>query len=293
MCSNTLRNAILLYFLNASFMVAGVILNSLVVISLWRSSQLRKELCYFMILVLSCFDLAVVAINHPIVIFSTTLWLMQMYNAKIEAMRACTSILLGGFSMCSVFTLNIERLLALTCPFFHHATMTKRRLVIFLVILMVVPVTILSLQRFDPKTIGNMLIAVCLLLISFTFIFLNYKMLAIAKSKREVQRVSPTGLTKPRHQERKIVMKKFKTISTCSLAVGCIFICFLPGIIFSLWGFASKMEWNDTHVVLSKFWSNTFSAMNSTLNCVIFFWRNSILRREGIKIAKCLWSKRS
>ena len=292
MFPSTLINAILLCFLNASIMVTGVILNSLVVICLWRSSQLRKELCYFMILVVSCFDLAVVATNHPILIFSTILWSMEMYGAEIETARADLSILLGGFSVCSMFTLNVERLLALTCPFFHHAAVTKRRLVILLVILMSVPVAVLPSLHFDRKKIGNMLIAVCLSFTLFTFISLNYKMLNIAKSKREVQRVSPTGLTKPRHQEIKIIMKKFKTVSTCSLAVGCIFVCFLPGIIFSLWGFAST-AWNDTQVVLSKFWSNTFSAMNSTLNCVIFFWRNSILRREGIKIAKCSWTKRS
>ena len=52
-------------------MVAGIFLNSVVIISLWRSSQLRKKLCYFMILVLSCFDLAVVTITHPLLIVST------------------------------------------------------------------------------------------------------------------------------------------------------------------------------------------------------------------------------
>jgi hypothetical protein len=29
--------------------------------------------------------------------------------------------------------------------------------------------------------------------------------------------------------------------------------------------------------------STTFISLNSTFNCVIFFWRNSILRREGMK----------
>jgi hypothetical protein len=31
-------------------------------------------------------------------------------------------------------------------------------------------------------------------------------------------------------------------------------------------------------------WSNTFLSINSTFNCLIFFWRNTILRREGMKI---------
>ena len=60
----TLINTALLCLFNVAFMVAGIFLNSVVLVSLWRSSQLRKKLCYFMILVLSCFDLAVVAIMH-------------------------------------------------------------------------------------------------------------------------------------------------------------------------------------------------------------------------------------
>ena len=60
-----------LCIINIIFMVAGIFLNSVVIISLWRSSQLRKKLCYFMILVLSCFDLAVVTITHPLLIAST------------------------------------------------------------------------------------------------------------------------------------------------------------------------------------------------------------------------------
>ena len=64
---STLINAVLLCLLNASFMTVGVVSNSVVIVSLWRSSQLRKKLRYFMILVLSCFDLAVVAVCHPLV----------------------------------------------------------------------------------------------------------------------------------------------------------------------------------------------------------------------------------
>ena len=213
-----------------------------------------------------------------------------MYCREVEIVRMNTHILFTGFSLFALLTLSIERFLALTCPFFHQTAITKRRLIIFQLILMTVTVSTLPLQHLKTKTIGNMLIAVFLLCVLLTFIFLNYKMLAIAKTKREDQRA---GITTTSNGERKRDMKKCKTISTCSLAVCCFFVCFLPGIIVSLWSFASKTEWNDTHVVLFKIWSNTFGTMNSTLNCLIFFWRNSILRREGMKIAKCLRGDKS
>ena len=46
------------------FFFSGVFLNSVVIISFWRSVQLRKKLCYFMIMVLSCCDLLAVLTNN-------------------------------------------------------------------------------------------------------------------------------------------------------------------------------------------------------------------------------------
>ena len=115
---STVINALFLCVLNAFFMIAGIFLNSVVIISLWRSSQLRKKLCYFTIFVLCCFDLAVVAIAHPLQISSTISVLLGKYNGIQENIRTHISIALNGFSMFSLLVLNIERFLALTYPFF-------------------------------------------------------------------------------------------------------------------------------------------------------------------------------
>ena len=147
-----LVNAIILCVLNGSFMVAGIILNSVVIISLWRSSQHRKKLCYFTIFVLSCFDLAVVVILQPLVILSTILWSMQMYSAEIQATRIYMSLLLGGFSLFALLTLNIERFLALTRPFFHQTAVTKGKLTRFLALQMIMPVALPLLCLFYPNT---------------------------------------------------------------------------------------------------------------------------------------------
>jgi hypothetical protein len=35
-------------------------------------------------------------------------------------------------------------------------------------------------------------------------------------------------------------------------------------------------------------WGSTLLSMNSTFNCLIFYWKNKILRQEGMKILKGL-----
>ena len=70
-----LINLIFIFAVNVFFFFSGICLNSLVILSFWRSIQLRKKLCNFMIMVLSCCDLLAVLTNNPFVAVITMLWL--------------------------------------------------------------------------------------------------------------------------------------------------------------------------------------------------------------------------
>ena len=230
-------NAIFLCLLNDSFLVAGFILNSVVIISSWRSSQLnKKNLCYFMILVLSCFDLAVVAIAHPLLILSTIRWSLQMYKAEYETIRVYATIFLASFSMFALLTLNIERFLAITRPFFHQTRVTKGKLALLLALQIIIADAVTSLYQVYSKRdlYFDIHITVVLLLFLFdVFTFLNYKILVIVKAKHnEELHVAPTGLATFGNQGSQEIKRKrnLKNISTCSLAVGCFFICSFPAI---------------------------------------------------------------
>jgi hypothetical protein len=41
-------------------------------------------------------------------------------------------------------------------------------------------------------------------------------------------------------------------------------------------------------IKLSWLWTKTIISMNSTYNCLIFFWKNKILRMEAIRIINML-----
>ena len=264
-------------------MVAGIFLNSVVIISLWRSSQLRKKLCYFMILVLSCFDLAVVAITHPFFIVSTIYFSQEEMNEILEATMKSISFVVCCSSMFALFTLNIERFLALTCPFFHQASLTKTRLLCFQAFWTVVVVGLSPLVYFLSETIVDIFSTVIVLSLLFLFIYSNCKMFKIAKSKREDER-GVSIIAKSMDANRKTRILNLKNISTCILAVGCFFFCSCPLIIYSTVHLASETLLSEMQFSLFQLWSYTFVSLNSTFNCVIFFWRNSILRREGLKM---------
>ncbi len=273
-------------------MVAGVFLNSVVMISLWKSSQLRKKLCYFTILVLSCVDLIAVTVAHPVQIFWTFFWSVKSsHEQETKFIWAnIISVGLAGFSMSALLTLSVERFLALKYPFFHQTAVTKRRLLVFLAFWIIMLVILSPLVHFVRKMFRHMFITVFVVFFWFVFIYLNYKMFIVAKSKRKMESVVATNTVARRYPERKRRIVNFNNISTCSLAVGCFFVCSFPQIIYSVLCLtSSETLHNDRRMRLFYIWSNTLFFMNSTFNCLIFFWRNSTLRREGIKILK--WGK--
>ena len=125
MKQNILLHTIFLFTVNSIFMLTGTFLNSIVILYFWRSSYLRNRLGYFMIVVLACFDLAVVIITHPLIMLSTMAWLLQKFEI-FHAINSTISALFYGFSFVSLVTMNVERYLALTYPYFHQRFATMQ-----------------------------------------------------------------------------------------------------------------------------------------------------------------------
>ena len=195
--------------------------------------------------------------------------------------------ILTGFSMSALLTLSVERFLGLKCPFFHQTAVTKRKLVIFCAFPVVITVSLFSLH-FTGNLIGYAAVIVCILLFLLLFVCLNYNMLMTAKSKRKSQSISTTR----DHEQAKRRIVNLKQISTCSVAVGCFFICSFLALLSSVLQLTGDTRSNGRPSQLFRIWSCTVFAMNSTCNCLIFFWRISILRREGMKTVKCFRSAR-
>jgi hypothetical protein len=168
-----------------------------------------------MIFVLSCFDLAVVTITHPFLIVSTLYFSQDETNEIRETTRVSIFYILYACSLFVLFTLNAERFLALTCPFFHQATITKTRVIDFQAIFAIIPVLGLSalLHVNQSKIIANVAIAACIFFIAPILVHLFKLQIIYAKSKRKDERVAPTTGT-TMDEKRKKRFLKVKNIST-------------------------------------------------------------------------------
>ena len=280
-------NAVLLCIMNIIFTFAGTILNSVVILSLWNS-QLRKKLCYFMIFILACFDLAVVVVIHPLIIFKTvSCWMSLDIECWTEQMY-----ILISFSLMALLIMTFERYLALVYPFFHHKFVTKIRLMIPFVLFQL-PLVVLSIviSKNDPylhvilyAPDGVVFAIICIL---------NIKLFFVARTLRERAVVTlgsldgsdPEPINNLDSKKYRITVSSLGKISTCLLSVMCLIICNLPWIVY-IGVERSNPSISDQNMFIPERWAETFCALNSSLNCLIFFYKNGVLRRHGKNFMK-------
>ena len=272
---NVYIQLIFLCVVNIIFTFFGTVSNTLVIVSIWRSSQLRKKLCHFMVMVLSCFDLVAVVTIYPGILLNLISWLRGDYelSTKMAIYLEFSGIFLV-FSLLALLVMNIERYLGAYYPIFHRTSVTRRRLLTLLAILIIPSAVMYIISRYGFL---NYLMYLMIFTVLFVppFIFVSFKLFAIARKLHREWVIAPGKRT----------AAKLKTISTALWAVACLMLLSIPisfNIAFSLAEKSSKT------IRLSYIWAFTCITINCTLNSFIFFWKNKVLRTEGKKILKTL-----
>jgi hypothetical protein len=274
-------NLIFIFAVNVFFFFSGICLNSLVILSFWRSVQLRKKLCYFMIMVLSCCDLLAVLTNSPFMALISISWLTGKLDENIRwphiSLRSTN--MFPVFSLFVLLVMNFDRYLATSYPIFHRTSVTKGRLLSLLAILIIVEIPLKVMSEND-FVISNQ---VHVLIISVLFIppmlFINYKLLLVVRKSRKNRRISLD------------VKKSFslKNLSSCLLAVACVVVSSIPTCVYiGLRIYSPDTIYTLDNANLAEMWAVTMALMNCTFNCLIFYWKNKVLRTEGLKVLKSM-----
>ena len=270
-------NAVLLCIVSTIFAFAGAILNSVVVLSLWNS-HLRRKLCYFMVFILACFDLAVVVVIHPLIIFKTVSCWMSV--DVIEQWIKYIYILFD-FSWTALLIMTLERYLALLYPFFHKKFVTKSRLMTSFVLIQLLHHIFWTL---NDKTNGDVIIVHAVnAFFLLVMCIMDFKLFFVARTLRKCAVVTLGNLdgsdSEPRSnlesKKFKLIFSSLGKISTCLLAVVCLIVCNLPWIIYSGIKVLNASIIDQNEFILER-WIVTLCALNSSLNCLIFFYKNSV-----------------
>ena len=257
---------ILLCVLNIIFFLSGVILNSLVIITILKSRQLRKKVCHFVVGLTSCCDFITVLVGVQNFFLRFTFWFTE--NDYLLAFIE----IYGRFLSLSLLIMSIERYLGVYYPIYHRTSVTRRRLLTLLAIFTILPATLPSLSL-NQVISYPMAVGILLTIYVAPFIFFNYKLFKISRKFRRENTILP---------EKRIKILYLKNISSCLLAVACLVFFSIPTFVYIV---VSAVDGSTSkNARLAYMWVAIVFFMNCTFNSLIFFWKNKVLRVEGMKI---------
>ena len=280
---------------NAILAVLGTFLNTLVVCVFWKTPTLRKKVSYFMIMVLSSIDLCTTIIVHPFYLVNSIAEIRETSKCLYKMFYQTSAVMFSGMSFLTFFVMNIERYLAIAYPFFHKVHVTKRRCLLssFLLWLVCVVTGIAPILNLDIQIFVTVLALIVLVGTLYIYIYIYN----LARKQRQLVRQGAITLenlkeepTRPEPSQKSVSLRDDLVLAKMYfIVVACSFLLNLPNAII-LAVYTERVQTLDD-VVQMKIWTLTLVAMNSTANCLIFFWANKILRSEGWKICKALLNR--
>ena len=273
-------NHIIVCVVNVLLSFSTTILNATTVLVYWRSSQLRKKMSYFLIMLLSLSDLGIGTFCNPTFVILLLKDLRRDNNCPLYAVFYIVQFALFDMSFTMLFLLNLERYLGIVHPIFHRRKLTKFKLLTALFILWCL-VAIAGCVLFIDERVGKVMLSIylCLFLIFLTYI---YARIFLRAREVALNRISVDGAGT---KSKNAFLRNIKLAKSCLIIVGSTFVCFCPmAITISFWKLSSvgRILWS---------WSSTFVLSSSTINSAIFFWRNQILRSEAKKVLRQTFSR--
>ena len=265
-------NLVIVCIVNIFLTVSTISLNTITILACWKSKELRKKKSYFLIALLSLNDMAIGFLGNPSVVAIMVKTLLLNYECTTFIIFELITTALVAMSFTTLFELNLERYLCITYPFFHRNEVTKPRL--FGIALVLWSFAILqTFLRLFANTVARYVTTVTIALFIASLVFMY---ISIFRNCRKTVHICPTKNKATKN------MHDFKLLKSCAIVVLCSTICFIP---FSVTRFL-KPETNIA-VYAAAFWSNTLALAGSSINSIVFFWRNVALRYQAKAILNC------
>ena len=283
--SSYFKSSIAVCILNAIFGIVGTFLNTLVLFVFLKSKNMRQKNSYFSIMILSATDLIVVT-SVPAMFLANSipkiLGTPQCFSSICFVIVSRTTPLLSATSL---IIMNTERYLAIVHPILHHTSVTKGKIIFAFIVIGFIFFTCAAIN-FVWKSIGLLIYSVGAFVICSITLFQYVSIFFIAR-KALFRRVTKFSREETTMSNIRPNLRDLKMARTCFFIVFLCFICYLPiAIITGVWQhlFPNKETWNTLFNCI--LWLSPLITMNATLNCLIFFWGNRELRKQGWNLVR-------
>ena len=260
--------------------IPTMLLNTVAVITIWKTGQLKKKPCYFVILAQSLVDLGVGCVALPLFFLHLLVPFTSIDICTAVYVLKSITVLPAGLSVVTLSALTIERYIGVVHPYSYKTLVTKRRIVKFvlcgvLTILSIIVSSIFS-QNLFMKCAAAFLFAAFLIFISFVYM----RIYLVARRVLRLD-VRPHEEGEEENKKRQCVRRKIKHAMTCFIVVISFYVLLVPFTLFPIFSQFGRMNLN-----VYVWWSVALFNLTPSVNSGIFFWRSKVLRQQAIKIIK-------
>jgi hypothetical protein len=263
---------VILMLINVILAASTISLNSITILAYWKSTQLRKKSSYFLIMLLSITDLWTGMLGNAGSVLKAVRILEGDVDCLLFMLLRLVSYSFAGMSLMTSFLLNAERYLSIVHPFFHRRAVTKSNLCLAAAILWCVAILTVN-SRVVVNRAATLLTSTFILSIVAVCV---YFYLAIFLANRRACKKCGRSTSEDRNSAGKIAkIQDMKLARSCTIVVASAIVCFVP--------FAVS-DPVVSHSYLKYFLRNaacTLAFSSATLNSLVFFWQNRVLRNEA------------
>ena len=131
--------------------------------------------------------------NHPMTALRAMLWLtekMKKYPAWLVISHQILSMIIG-VSLRALFVMNVDRYLATHYPLYHRTSVTKRKLLTFFTVLIIIQITVTAISTSDLIISYQLRLLIFFVIYIPPMLFINYKLFTIAKESRRNNEILP------------------------------------------------------------------------------------------------------
>ncbi len=279
-------NQVAVCAVNCALVIPTILLNGISVLTITKSSQLKKRVWYFLILIQAVVDLAVGAVSLPLETFLRAREILGTANCVTSFVLSTIALVPFGLALTTTCALTFERYMGILHPIIHRTHLTKKRFLIYIcftgiALLILVPLGVASKKAYNIVGVAVICIPLVFTAFAYTKIYLagrNSDTAFANLSKKQ----SSSELAR-----KKQVLRELKLAKSCALVVFTFYMCFLHAPILNV---------IFIHAEPAKFraaqsWAAAACALNSSLNSIIFFWQSPLLRKEALNICSSIFRR--
>ena len=314
---------VILCVLNTFLAVPTFFLNLTTIMTFRSSKRLQAKICFFLVFVQSISDMGISAIAAPLYSATIVSSLLGGGFCNIHFAYFFTFFISYLISVATFSAMNIERYLSILHAVYHRNKVTKKRLLIYIICFssLFLGISAGSVQISRKFFIFSFALVLALHFTSTFFMYTKIYLFAMSRLKQEEedtnsklnnvkprpqngdingpvgqgwqsssqerhmgQAIEPSEQNSSRAKSKKELLMKLKLAKSCFIVVGCSFASLLLPVILHL--LSTQLSPTDRIIVIS--WGTPVHLMASSLDGVVFFWGNKLLRDEALKMLKNL-----